>query len=460
MRIITAAVFLIGISAFGHGGGEAGPYFVRVKALDKFDRTKIVNLGVSIEAVRSDSVYGLASERVIERLRASDAVILESFRLKEGIRAWDFPPADASFHNYQELTKELERIVDSRKDIMRLFSIGKTLENRDIWAVQINTTKAILKADLPSPISGKPGIVFMGNHHAREHVSAEIPLMLLDHLAKNYGTDPSITGLLDRRDVYVIPMVNPDGVEYDITQGRSEEDGNSGEEKPGMPGLPGGEIPGFPIPGLPGDDPGSDAGSYRWHRKNMRRNGDGTVGVDLNRNYGFMWGTGGSSKDPSSDVYMGPSAFSEPETAAIKKFVEDRPNIKVLLSYHTFSELILYPWGHKYDGIENKTDLAAYEKMARRMAQWNGYTPQQSSDLYIASGDTTDWAYGAHGIFAFTFELSPKDMWGGGFYPGAGVLDQVFQANVQPALYLMDMADNPHRSLDEPGEFGFIRRAP
>ncbi len=84
------------------------------------------------------------------------------------------------------------------------------------------------------------------------------------------------------------------------------------------------------------------------------------------------------------------------------------------------------------------------------MAQWNHYTPQQASDLYIASGDTTDWAYGKHGIFAFTFELSPSDMMDGGFYPGARILDRVFRDNLQPCLYLIDLADNPHRALDKP----------
>jgi carboxypeptidase T len=256
--------------------------------------------------------------------------------------------------------------------------------------------------------------VFMGNHHAREHVSAEIPLMLLEFLLSNYGKDAQITALIDTREIFIIPMVNPDGVEYDINTSR-----------------------------------------YRWHRKNMRQNSSGGVGVDLNRNYGYQWNTGGSSDDPSSDVYHGPSAFSEPETQAVRDFVLGHPNLNILLSYHTFSELILYPWGHKYDKLSDQRDLAAYDTMARKMAQWNHYTPQQSSQLYIASGDTTDWAYGVtketspkNPIFAFTFELSPKDMWSGGFYPGAGVLDQVFQDNLKPALYLISLADNPYQAIE------------
>jgi carboxypeptidase T len=147
---------------------------------------------------------------------------------------------------------------------------------------------------------------------------------------------------------------------------------------------------------------------------------------------------------------MGPSAFSEPETQAIKAFIDTHTNITVLLSFHTFSELILYPWGGKVEPIAKENDHKVFETMAKKMATWNGYTPEQASALYVASGDTTDWAYGVHGIFAFTFELDPKDMWsGGGFYPGAGVIDDVVKKNTEPVLYMLELADNPYRVLNQ-----------
>jgi carboxypeptidase T len=99
--------------------------------------------------------------------------------------------------------------------------------------------------------------------------------------------------------------------------------------------------------------------------------------------------------------------------------------------------------------------------MANTMATWNHFTPEQASSLYIASGDTTDWAYGTLGIFAFTFELSPKMDSGmlfdprRGFYPGGGIIDSVFQANLKPALYLMDLADDPYRATA--GNGGFLK---
>jgi carboxypeptidase T len=405
-----AAGFLASSFAFAHGG--SGANFVQIQAKDKYERSRIVDLGVDIEAVRSDSVYGTVSDELLAKLKQNNAKIIETFTLTE--RPLDFPSSDARFHNYSEMTEALDKLVAEHPQLMRKFSIGKTLQGREMWCVQINSSKEALNQEGESQVSAKPGIVFMGNHHAREHVSAEIPLMLIEYLAKNYGVDRQITDLVDARDIYIIPMINPDGVEYDIATGR-----------------------------------------YRYQRKNMRPNKTSRIGVDLNRNYGYKWGNGGSSTDPSSEVYMGPSPFSEPETQAVKAFVEAHPNLKILLSYHTYSELILYPWGHTYDKVSKQDDFATYEVMARKMAEWNKYTPQQASELYIASGDTVDWAYGALGIFAFTFELSPKDQWDGGFYPGAGVIDKVFEDNLRPALYLIELADNPHRAraAHDPGLF-------
>jgi carboxypeptidase T len=412
---VISIVFSLNVYAHGESGKIPGYYWVRIEAKDKYERTKIVETGFSIDAIYSDSVYGVASPQVFQELKKSGFKIIESFQFKEEnslVEALDFPPQDSRFHNYKEMTDALVSLNKKYSAITRLFSVGKTVEGRDILAFHINTSLSRFNYDCKNGycrrfVSGKPGILFVGNHHAREHVSAETPLMILEFLLNQYNKDQEVTRLLNTRDIYFIPMLNADGAEYDIVDGR-----------------------------------------YRYHRKNMRRNSDGSIGVDLNRNYGYKWGTGGSSTNPSSDVYMGPAPFSEPETQAIKKFVDERPNIKILLTFHTYSELILYPWGHTYDPINNEKDRLAFEAMAKKMASWNRYKPQQSSDLYIASGDTCDWAYGEKNIFCFTFELSPASQWQGGFYPGAKILDKVFQDNLKPALYLIDLADNPYRSID------------
>jgi len=383
---------------------DPGMQWVAVRTPTKELRTKLVNLGVSIENVIDDMSYGFATTATLPLIEDA-GLKLESSMLAKNIRALDFPPDDALYHNYERQMSFMGELADKNPQLVKVFSIGKSVENRNIWAIRINPD-----IDDGEKISAKPGIVFMGGHHAREHLSVELPLLLAQYLVENYGTDPTVTNLVNTRDIFLIPSVNPDGSEYDIANG-----------------------------------------NYRMWRKNRAQNsGARCSGVDLNRNYGFQWGTGGSSKDSCSDVFMGQNSFSEPETQAIKKFVESKPNLKVLLSFHTYSELILYPWGHKYDSITNTTDLNAFTQMAQAMAKWNGYTPQQSSELYIASGDTTDWSYGTLGIFSFTFELSPSQWGSGGFYPGAGAIESTFQANIKPALYLIDLADNPRRAVLNP----------
>ncbi|HEY8272734.1 MAG TPA: M14 family metallopeptidase [Pseudobdellovibrionaceae bacterium] len=373
-------------------------YWMKIRARDKFERSVIANTGVSIETTREDFVAAtgtLEEKEAIEKLGWLET----SFPLTT---AMDFPTKDAAFHNYAELTQKIQELQQTYPNILRVSSAGKSSEGKDMWALRISGN--LTQAD------NLPAIIYLGGHHAREHLSVELPLYYAEYFLSEYakGT-PRIVNLLNGRDIHILPAVNPDGLEYDVTNE-----------------------------------------SYKLWRKNRSRNGDGTYGVDLNRNYGYQWGTGGSSSNTSSDTYKGPKAFSEPETQAIKAYIENHQNITTLLSFHTFSELILYPWGHKYQSIEVPRDQQVHQKMAEKMAEWNNYTAEQASALYQASGDTTDWAYGEHKIISFTFELDPANngMGSAGFYPGTGVIPVVQQKNLEPVLYLLQYADNPYRVLD------------
>ena len=382
--------------------------FVQIEAHDRNQRTTLVNDGMSIEFVRTDSAWGFANEKAIEKLQKDGFKILSNLPREIGrgghedsFEALGFPSKDDKYHTFDQVVSILQNLAEQNKDIARLQSIGKTIEGRDLWVMHINSTPDALQKGT----SNKPGVIFMGNHHAREHLSIEVPLMLIQHLL-THRSDAHIASLLNSKDIWILPMVNPDGAEFDIS-----------------------------------------TGSYKYWRKNRKENGDGTYGVDLNRNYSFKWGTGGSSTDTDSDIYMGKEPFSEPETQAVRDFVTAHANTSVLLSFHSYSELVLYPWGHKFDQLENKKDLAVFQKMAQTMADWNHYTAEQTSELYIASGDTTDWAYGEKGIFAFTIELSPNGGFGG-FYPGNSMIDKAFQDNLKPCLYLIETAGNPYQVLE------------
>ncbi|MBI4676772.1 MAG: zinc carboxypeptidase [Elusimicrobia bacterium] len=372
--------------------------WVTALAPDKRSRTLASEAGFAIEEIRGGAIMGVALPETVDALKAAGIEVLAAVPLLKQFNAKDFPKEDGAYHNYAEAAALLNELAAAAPKLASAFSIGKSLLGRDIPALRLNSS-----ARGPAP-SSKPGIVFLGTHHAREHLSTEIPLLLAKHLVDNRDK-PDIAALLESRDIFVIPLVNPDGSEYDIEGDR-----------------------------------------YHMHRKNMRANSDKSVGVDLNRNYGFHWCESGASSNPRSDTYCGTAAFSEPETAAVKAFLEARTNVKILLTYHTFSELILYPWGHTESPIPDAPALAAYKSMADAMAKMNGYTPQQSSDLYVASGDTTDWAWAVRGIFSFTFELSPKSLWDGGFYPGVPAIATTFAANLRPALYLIGLADDPLRA--------------
>lgn len=374
-------------------------YWMKIKAQDKYERTAIEEMGIPVDLVRDDYVISYGSQSDLNLLKKKNLLIASSPIVKPS----DFPTPDSVYHNYAELTEALQKIASENTDIVALDSIGKTVEGREIWHLRIST-------DLTTSRQ-KPAVIYMGGHHAREHLSIDVPLRLTQKLLEAYRAgDQRIVRLIQGREIHMIPMVNPDGAEFDIS-----------------------------------------TGNYKMWRKNRRKNSDGSFGVDLNRNYGYKWGTGGSSSNPRADTFMGPSSFSEPETTAIKTFVEQQDNATLLLTFHTYSELILYPWGHTYDPIADTKDISVYKTMAQKMSQWNKYTPQQSSELYQASGDTTDWAYGTQHIFSFTFELDPQFTGGGwGFYPGSEVIPEVVQKNWEPFLYLMEYSDNPYRVLTEP----------
>ncbi len=382
---------------------------VSIEASTKEERSAIISLGISIEEIYPNYVVGFGRDEQIQELKKGNfkflARTMPAFLL-------DFPEKDSAFHNLTELNTELTELAEKYSNIATLTSIGKSVEKRDLFTMKISGPN--------SKAGEKSGIIFMGTHHAREHLSTEVPLFLIKHLLENYGKDANVTKLINNREIWIMPLVNPDGADYDIKDG-----------------------------------------SYKWWRKNRQSQGSSAAyGVDLNRNYGYQWGGEGAGTSPSSETYRGPKAFSEPETQAVKAFIESHPNITTLLTYHTFSELILYPWGFTYDAIKDERAMKVHEKMAQAMAKMTGYTPQQSSDLYITSGDTTDWSFGEFGIISFTFELYPSSIWEGGFYPGAEHIQNVVKNNIPAALYLIEYADNPYRVLSTftPTDYLTIKR--
>jgi hypothetical protein len=325
--------------------------------------------------------------------------------------AADFPARDSGYHNYAEMVADIMATQAAHPDIVKVFSIGKSYQGRDVWVAKISDNVAVDEAE--------PEILIDALHHAREHLTVEQALYTLHMLADGYATDPLVKTLVDTREVFIIFEVNPDGGEYDLT-------GTTGSHAP-----------------------------YRAWRKTRQPNpGSPYIGTDPNRNYGYHWGCcGGSSSNPASLDYRGRAPWSSREVQLVRDFVNSRviggrQQIKAHITFHTNGQLILWPYGYtKTDVPWDMTldDHNAFVALGKGMAARNGYRAMQSSDLYITDGDQIDWLYGVHRIFSFTWELYPTEksaVWTN-FYPPDEVIAAQTARNRSALLYLINVGACP-----------------
>ena len=347
----------------------------------------LLPMGLDVWEVKPEYLVLRAGEPQVDRLQKmgygceqlqDTASFLETFATADAI---------AGYHSAQTLEHDLKALADSKPEIVELQEIGRSIEKRPIWALRIGERKG-----------SKRKVLFMGCHHAREWVAVEVPYLLAEHLVNNASKNP-IKKWISKIEIWVAPMVNPDGHEHCRT-------------------------------------------TERLWRKNRRPNPDGSFGVDPNRNYGYMWGNLNvptSSHVPSDETYVGPRAFSEPETRACRDLIARELFVGVI-TYHSYSQLILYPWGYTSKPIVDPADLDRIEKLAKRMQQLiknvhnTTYVAQQSSKLYPTAGDTTDWTYGVYGIPSYTIELRPRDVTGGGFVLPADQIQPTWEENRPAAL--------------------------
>jgi len=297
-----------------------------------------------------------------------------------------------AYHTHQELADDLASLRSQFPELAEVVVIGTSLENRPILALKVS--------DNPGADEGEPAVLFLGCHHAREWISVEVPFLFGRYLLENYGSDPAVRRLVDAVEIWIVPMVNPDGHDFSVRV-------------------------------------------YRYWRKNRRANDDGTFGVDINRNYGYAWGCDnvGSSPDPGSEVFRGTTAFSEPETLAVRNLILGR-NFGSLISYHSYSQLLMYPWG--YTTLPTRQDALLHDlgsQLAGLMTAVNGRVylcGQAGASLYLTNGDTTDWAYAVTGMPAYTIELPPVDYLGGGFFNREEDIAPIFLENLPAMLALVD----------------------
>jgi carboxypeptidase T len=286
---------------------------------------------------------------------------------------------DQEYKNPQEIEDFMLRISQNYPDITELKSIGKSLEGRDIWAIKISDN-----ADVKE---NEPAVLYNSMHHAREVMTPEVSIDIIEYLTSNYLKNKQVKQWVDSTEIWVIPMFNVDGNNkmWSVDS---------------------------------------------WWRKNTR-NG---YGVDLNRNYPAGWNScNGSSGRRRSQTYRGPNPASEPETQAMMAFIQEvRPVFDI--SYHSYSELVIYPYGCKNKRTQTKEVV---EKIGKHVAKLINYAPGTAWELlYNADGGDIDWMYEAYQVIPFVIELNGRNE---GFHPKyAKWRDKTVKRNRVGWQYLLD----------------------
>lgn len=307
------------------------------------------------------------------------------------------------YHTYESMTAVLHKLEKNHSNIMHLESIGQSYEGRNIWAVTLSNN--------PSVSEGESAVLLMGAHHGNEKPSYETLIFFIEYITALYGSsnkdndadgrinedifdgmdndgdgfideDPSeerINNLINNVEIYVLPMVNPDGVEYEWRKNHAPNYGPLGRNE--------------------------EITSY---------------GVDLNRNYDYLWHLPYLLPlhymlpfiiNDESWNYRGEHAFSENETKAVRDFVIAHNTIKISLSYHSYSEIIMYPWTHT---SLSTPDEALFISIGENMSKIDHYqllTHGWANKTYIfprfagTIGTSENWLYGTQGILAYTMEL-------------------------------------------------------
>jgi carboxypeptidase T len=280
--------------------------------------------------------------------------------------------------------EEMLSILDSmRLRYPNLISAKKTIsdtlksnENRPLHWIKIS--------DNPTVDENEPEVLYTALHHAREPQSLSQMLYFMWYVLENYATDPEIKYIVDNSEMYFVPCVNPDGYAFNQST--------------------------------------NPLGGGFW-RKNRRDNKNGTIGVDLNRNYGFNWGFNdvGSSNIPANDTYRGTSAFSEPENRLMRLFCSQH-QFQMSLNYHSYGNLLVYPWGYS-DKLT--ADSTVFIGFAKAMKRENGFYSGTGIETvgYNVNGDADDWMYGdtitKKKMFSYTPETGPSYY---GFWPPKNVI--------------------------------------
>ncbi|NTY01730.1 M14 family zinc carboxypeptidase [Deinococcus sp. JMULE3] len=312
------------------------------------------------------------------------------------------------YRTVEETYASAQNLVTQYPNLASWSSIGSSwLKTKGRGGYDMN----VLKLTNRSVTGTKPRLLITASIHAREYTPAELATRFAEYLLANYGQDADVTWMLDTQEVWLVLQSNPDGRKK------------------------------------------AEAGaSWRKNVNDTQACGNGLYGVDLNRNFNYAWGTAGSSTDPCNETYRGSAAGSEIETQNLQNliratFADNRGAARtdaapattpgVYIDIHSYSKLVLWPWG---DTTTVAPNGAALQSLGRKLAYFNGYTPEQAVGLYPTSGTTDDFAYGELGVASYTFEL------GSAFFESCSTFTgTVLPQNQAALLYALRVARAPYQ---------------
>ncbi|XP_041531488.1 carboxypeptidase A2 isoform X2 [Microtus oregoni] len=294
-------------------------------------------------------------QRVHVRVPFSNVQTVKVFLESQGI-AYSIMVEDVQIY------QEMDNLVAEHPGLVSKVNIGSSFENRPMNVLKFSTG------------GDKPAIWLDAGIHAREWVTQATALWTANKLASDYGTDPSITSLLDTLDIFLLPVTNPDGYVYSHTTNRM------------------------------------------WRKTRSKLSGSFCAGVDPNRNWDANFGGPGASSSPCSDSYHGPKANSEVEVKSIVDFIKSHGQVKAFITLHSYSQLLMYPYGYKCTKPDNSDELdEVAQKAAKSLTGLHGTKYKVGpicSVIYQASGGSIDWAYDIGIKYSFAFELRDTGSYG------------------------------------------------
>ena len=390
---------------------QAGQMIVRVQAKDYwqlYDHIPFKGTSIDIAGVVPGESYDLVLDRadlpVVEACGLEmDVIVSDLEKVRE--KAW----AEGQYHSYDQLVTIMRNLAVTYPSICVLDSFGTTYEGR--WVIGLKIS------DNPTIDEDEPELLWIGLHHSREWAAAEVPRYIADTLITNYATNSTFQDFIDNHELWIFPVINPDGYTYDYPNQRNWRKDRQ------------------PFGGIIGTDPNRDYNGVC----NGNRMGD----------WGSLVHGSRTTHKPSQETFFGAYGAYGKEIHHLTEFFKQR-TIVACESYHSYSQLVIWPYGHGEQTPDNSYYASLGTQIANRIAKLSGghYTPQQSNHLYPTNCGSDDWMYGwgrtigGFPCMSYTVELGTR------FYQPVGDLDKIQREAFKGAFYHMQQSDNIIANLE------------